>query len=63
MPVQYSTNKYFKAMMYEKKISVLNVICGAFSHSKLIEPLDVLKPVMVKRSDCNDIALMQVLTT
>ena len=61
--VQYSTNKYFKAMMCEKKISVLNVICGAFSHSKLIEPPDVLKPVMVKRGDCNDIALTQILTT
>jgi hypothetical protein len=61
--IQYSTNKYFKAMMCEKKVSVLNVICGAFSHSKLIEPPDVLKPMTVKRGDCNDIALTQILTT
>ena len=61
--IQYSTDKYFKAMMCEKKVSVLNVICGAFSHSKLIEPPDVLQPMRMKRSDCNDIAVTQILTT
>ena len=38
-------------------------MCGAFSHSKLVEPLDILKPSRVTIGDCRDAAATQIVTT
>ena len=61
--VQYTPDKTFKAIYCEKKITALTAVCGAFSHSKLVEPLTVLKPVQITINECRDIASSQILTT
>ena len=43
--------------------STITAVCGAFSHSKLVEPLDILKPSRVTIGDCRDAAATQIITT
>ena len=38
-------------------------VSGAFSHSKLVEPLDNLKPSRVTIGDCQDAVATQIITT
>ncbi len=61
--LQYNLAKKFKAVVCERKISTITAVCGAFSHSKLVEPPDILKPVKVKKADCQDVADTKMLTT
>ncbi len=44
-------------------MSAITAVCGAFSHSKLVEPLDILKPSRVNIGDCQDMAATQIVTT
>jgi hypothetical protein len=50
--VQRNPNRKFKAVKCEKKISTITAVCGAFSHSKLITPPDILLPVQVSMREC-----------
>ncbi len=50
-------------MQCEKRVSTLSIICGAFSHSKIIEAPDVLKATRVTRQECSDIADTNLITT
>jgi len=61
--LQHNPEKRFKATICEMRVSTLTAVCGAFSHSKLVEPPDVLKPVRVSHADCSDITASQLLTT
>jgi hypothetical protein len=44
-------------------MSSITAICGAFSHSKLTTPPDVLNPMRVSERECAEIAQTQFLTT
>ncbi len=44
-------------------MSAITAVCGAFSHSKLVEPLDILKPSRVTIGDCRDTAATRINTT
>lgn len=61
--LQLNPVRKFKAIRCEKKISSLTAVCGAFSHSKLVEPPDVLKPVPVPKQDCIDVSQTKLVTT
>jgi len=47
----------------EKKVSSISAVCGAFSHSKLITPMDILAPTKVSIQDCLDISKTNFLIT
>jgi len=53
----------FKAMMCEKRVSSISLYCGAFSHTKMIEPPDIMKPERVPRAMCADVADSRILNT
>ena len=61
--LQYNPTRKFKAIKCEKRVSTLTAVCGAFSHSKLVEPPDVLKPVKIPKQDCIDAASTKLITT
>ena len=63
MVLQAVKQKTFKAIQCKKRVSAITAVCGAFSHSKLVEPLDILKPSRVTISDCRDAAATQIITT
>lgn len=50
--IQYNSARRFKGVKCEKRISAITAVCGAFSHSKLVAPPDVMMPVMVPQKDC-----------
>ena len=41
----------------------MKAVCGAFGHSKLVEPLDIQEPFRLSITECGDISTTQVLTT
>jgi hypothetical protein len=43
--IQFNPVRKFTGIKCEKRISVITAICGAFSHSKLVAPPDILNPV------------------
>ncbi len=61
--LQYNEKRVFNAIQCEKKVSTLSIICGAFSHSKIIEAPDVLKSTRIPRQECSDIADTNLVTT
>lgn len=61
--IQYDARKRFKAVRCQRKVSTITAICGAFSHSKLVEPPDVLKPEKVTQQWCRDAATSGLITT
>ncbi len=61
--LQVVKQKTFKAIQCKKQVSAITAVCGAFSHSKLVEPLDILKPSRVTIGDCRDAAATQIVTT
>ncbi len=61
--LQYNEKRVFNAIQCEKKVSTLSIICGAFSHSKIIEAPDVLKSTRIPRQECSDIADTNLITT
>lgn len=61
--IQHNPVRKFKGVKCEKRISAITAVCGAFSHSKLVTPPDVLKPVQVTSKECMDMVQTQLLTT
>ena len=54
--LQRTNTRVLKAVRCEKKISRLRQVCGSFSHSKILEPLDVLVEVPISPEDCQKTA-------
>jgi hypothetical protein len=52
--LQYSETRVLKAYRCKKKVSRINEICGAFSHSKILEPPDILKSVPFDSTVCQE---------
>jgi len=42
--VQYNVQRKFKGIRCAKRVSSITAVCGAFSHTKLVAPPDVLQP-------------------
>jgi hypothetical protein len=61
--VQFNPIRKVKGMKCEKRISTITAVCGAFSHSKLVAPPDILSPVMVTEQECKEVIRTQLLTT
>ncbi len=61
--LQEVKQKTFKAIQCKKWVSAITAVCGAFSHSKLVEPLDILKPSRVTIGDSRDAAATRIITT
>ena len=50
--LQQATKRTAKAYRCRKKISRLLEVCGAFSHSKILGPPDILNPIPFSALDC-----------
>lgn len=50
--LQYSSKHIVDAVRCERVISRMTLICGAFSHTKLVSPMDILEPIPFKQEDC-----------
>lgn len=61
--LQFDEMRRFKAVRCVKRVSAISAVCGAFSHTKLVEPLDVMKPVLISRQECSDAAATRLVTT
>jgi hypothetical protein len=61
--IQMSEIRKFKGIRCQKRMSSITALCGAFSHSKLTVPPDVLVPVKVSERECIEVAQSQNLTT
>lgn len=61
--IQHSPIRKFKGTKCEKKVSTITAVCGAFSHSKLVTPMDILTPVMINEKDCLEMYRSQMVTT
>ena len=51
--LQYSTKHIVPAFRCEKKVSKLNMVCGSFSHSKIMSPPSILSPAPFTSTDCS----------
>ena len=40
----------------------MKAVCGAFGHSKLVEPLDIQEPVCLSITECSDVSTTQIVT-
>ena len=61
--VQKNPELRFQGARCQKKKSSITAVCGAFGHSKIVEPLDVREPVRLSLSECGDVVATQILTT
>ena len=61
--LQLEQEIHFQATVCKKKRSTMKAVCGAFGHSKLVEPLDIQEPVRLSITECSDVSTTQVLTT
>jgi hypothetical protein len=61
--IQFNPARRFKGVKCEKRISTITAVCGAFSHSKLVAPPDVLMPVNMPQRECAMAAQSSFLTT
>jgi hypothetical protein len=61
--VQITEVRKFRGVRCQKRMSSITALCGAFSHSKLTVPPDVLNPVRVTERECIEVAQSQLLTT
>ena len=61
--LQLEQEIHFQATVCKKKRSTMKAVCGAFGHSKLVEPLDIQEPVRLSITECRDVSTTQVLTT
>ena len=50
-----STRHSVPAVRCEKRVSRLAMVCGSFSHSKILSPPDILQAQIFKPEDCRDI--------
>jgi hypothetical protein len=49
--------------MRKKRVSAITAVCGAFSHSKLVSPMDILEPTLVSQKDCTMASQNQIWNT
>ena len=61
--LQLDQEVHFWATVCKKKRSTMKAVCGAFGHSKLVEPLDIQEPVRLSITECSDVSTTQILTT
>ena len=61
--LQLDQEVHFWATACKKKCSTMKAVCGAFRHSKLVEPLDIQEPVRLSITECSDVSTTQILTT
>ena len=61
--LQLEKEIHFQATVCKKKRSTMKAVCGAFGHSKLVEPLDIQEPVRLSITECSHVSTTQVLTT
>jgi hypothetical protein len=61
--IQYNQQRKFKGIRCAKRVSSITAICGAFSHSKLVAPPDVLLPTIVPQRECAEISQTFILNT
>ena len=61
--IQFNPARRFKGVKCEKKILTITAVCGAFLHSKLVAPPDVLMPVNMPQRECAMAAQSSFLTT
>ena len=52
--LQYSTKHVVSGVKCTKRVSAINEICGSFSHSKILEPPDILASVHFPSTVCRD---------
>ena len=52
--LQHSTKRTTKAYKCRKQVTKLNEVCGAFSHSKILGPPDVLQAVPFSALKCQE---------
>ena len=52
--LQYSTKHEVSGVRCTKRVSAINEICGSFSHSKILEPPDILAAVPFPSTVCTD---------
>ena len=50
--LQRATTRVLPAVRCEKRITRLMQVCGSFSHSKIMEPLDVQVPTAISPEEC-----------
>ena len=50
--LKHDSKHVVNAVRCEKVISRMTLICGAFSHTKLVSPMDILEPIPFKQEDC-----------
>ena len=60
--LQLEQEIHFQAIICKMR-STMKAVCGAFGHSKLVEPLDIQEPVRLSITECSDVSTTQVLTT
>ena len=61
--LQLEQEIHFQAIICKKKRSTMKAVCGAFGHSKLVEPLDIQEPVHLSITECGDVSTTQIVTT
>ena len=61
--LQLEQEIHFQVIICKKKRSTMKMVCRAFGHSKLVEPLDIQEPVRLSITECGDVSTTQVLTT
>ena len=61
--LQYNPTRKLTGIRCTKRVSSITAICGAFSHSKLVTPPDVMKPVQVPLTTCMMWSQSHVMTT
>ena len=40
----------------------MKAVCGAFGHSKLVEPLEIQEPIRLSITECSDVGTTQIVT-
>ena len=53
--LQLDQEVHFQATMCKKK-STIKAVCGAFGHSKLVEPINIQDPVKLSLKECSDVS-------
>ena len=61
--VQYNVQRKFKGIRCAQRVLSITAVCGAFSHTKLVAPPDVLQPQMVPQRECAEMSQSFILTT
>ena len=60
--LQLEQEIHFQAILCRKKWSTMRAVCGAFWHSKLVEPVDIREPTRLSITECGNVGTPQVPT-